>query len=383
MRYFFLSANEILESGLLQSQFVKPIERLALYGSGEFVIINLHRPFGKKFSTEHVRVWNLPILVPFSIINFRCLFVLNELLTFLYALVLYFMTKRGDVICARSYVPGLIGFWLNKIKGVSIIFDPRSLYVHENVGIHFRRGSLVYLYWLFVEKRIILKSDRIVCVSKGQSDYYIGRYQLKSKKCIVIPCYSSDRLIISLLNIDELRVLLGYNESDVVIGYIGSLNNGWNNISLYKEYFKRALDFNYKVLIISQDKKELMKDTFFSNEGINVLTYNDKIGEHRVSASTLQIVDYGIVLLNETDDWFTRLTVKFVDYTSNGLPVIANGFVGEVSNILKEYNLLPSRVIGGPDDLGNLLRPDTKSKVAIRSWSDSYFSLDNVIKIIQ
>lgn len=382
MRILFLSANESLESGLIQSQFVKPVEELYKNNDIEIIIINIHKPFGKKYNNALFKVVNLPILIPFRFINFTSLFLVNEILIFFYAIIISFYVKKNDKLCSRAYVPGLIGVWLSKFKKISLIFDPRSLYVHENTGVYFKKNSICFRYWLNVEKRIVKCSSKIISVSKGQNNYYFEEYNLNKNKSIIIPCYASTFEMISNKKNNELRSELGFEENDLVIGYIGSLNNGWNNIELYKTYFKKSLELNYKLLIISQDKEKLLSDPFFFKKGVNVFAFNDKIGEHKVSVSTIQIADYGIVLLERTHDWFTRLTVKFVDYTSNGLPVIAHKNVGEAYNLLSEYSLNPSRIIEDVNGLDNLRKPNKNERNEIFQWANQYFSKDNINKIL-
>lgn len=382
MRVVFLSANESFESGLIQSQFVKPVEELLNNSDIEILIINIHKPFGSKYKNKVIRVVNLPILVPFRFVNFTPFFFINEGLIFFYSILISFFLKKNDVLCTRAYVPGFIGHWVKKIKKISLVFDPRSLYIHENLGINLKKDSICYRYWLNVEKRVINSSDKIISVSKGQNEYYIDKYNLNENNSLVIPCYASTFELISKQEINDIRTKLSIDKDDILIGYTGSLNKGWNNIDLYKKYFKKCLDLNYKILIISQDKEKLLLDPFFINKGVHVFSFNDKIDNYEISVSSIQIADYGIVLLEHTYDWFTRLTVKFVDYTSNGLPVIAHKNVGEAHNLLKEFSLKPSLIINDTNCLENLVKPIEKDREQILLWANKYFSKNNINKII-
>jgi hypothetical protein len=382
LRFVFLSANESLESGLIQSQFIRPVEELSYSKDIDIIIINIHKPFGKKYKNKLIEVVNLPVLVPFRFVNFTSIFFINEILCFFYALVISFYLKKNDKVCYRAYVPGLIGVWAGKFKKISMIFDPRSLYVHENTNVYFKKDSICCKYWLNVEKRIVKSASKIISVSKGQNDYYFEKYNLINNKCIIIPCYASAFETINNQILNELRNKLNFQENDLVIGYTGSLNNGWNNVELYKKYFKESLKLNYKILIISQDKKKILSDPFFSTKGIHVFSFNDKIGDYNVSVSSIQIADYGIVLLEYTHDWFTRLTVKFVDYTSNGLPVIAHKNVGEAYNLLNVYSLKPSLIVEDINDLNNLRKPNKNERNEIVKWANQYFSINNINKIL-
>lgn len=382
MRVFFVSANEDLDEMLIQSQFIKPAEELLLKRGLEIYIVNYHKPFSKVYVNKKFKVINLPILIPFRFINFTAVFFLNEFLSVFYALVLSFSIKKNDVIFARSYVPGLIGFWVRKIKNVNLIFDPRSLYIHENIGINLSVNSFCYKYWLNAEKRIVLNSNKIIAVSSGQQKYYTENYRIKYSIVEVVPCFASvNEEGLTEMKLFEIRTSIGFRLNEIVIGYIGSINNGWNNKALYKEYFKSCLNNNYKILIISQDKEQLLKDSFFCNPSIKIFSFNDKINNYIIEPSSIQIADYGIVLLNKTHDWFTRLTVKFVDYTSNGLPVIAHVNVGEAATLIDKYKLKPSICITEPNDIKNLSKPQSSQKKLILNWSRTYFSMNNIYKI--
>ena len=382
MRVLFISANENLKSGLIQSQFIKPIEELSGNTDKEIIIINIYKPFGEKYSNNSIRVINLPVLIPFRFVNFTPLFFINELLIIFYAFLVSFYLKKNDILCTRAYVPGLIGFWVKKFKKISLIFDPRSLYVHENLDVNFKRDSICYKYWLYVEKRVVKSASKIISVSKGQNNYYRERYKLIETKGIVIPCYASSFDLIDSQKIKQLKSELGIEENEIVIGYIGSLNNGWNNIHLYKNYFSKCLDLNYKLFIISQDKEKLLSDPFFLNKGVYVFSFNEKINQYKITISSIQIADYGIVLLDRTHDWFSRLTVKFVDYTSNGLPVIVHKNVGEANNLIQTFSLAPSIMIDNFDGLKNLRKANENERIQIAQWSNQYFSKDNINKIL-
>jgi hypothetical protein len=382
LRVLFISANENLKSGLIQSQFIKPIEELSGNTDKEIIIINIYKPFGEKYSNNSIRVINLPVLIPFRFVNFTPLFFINELLIIFYAFLVSFYLKKNDILCTRAYVPGLIGFWVKKFKKISLIFDPRSLYVHENLDVNFKRDSICYKYWLYVEKRVVKSASKIISVSKGQNNYYRERYKLIETKGIVIPCYASSFDLIDSQKIKQLKSELGIEENEIVIGYIGSLNNGWNNIHLYKNYFSKCLDLNYKLFIISQDKEKLLSDPFFLNKGVYVFSFNEKINQYKITISSIQIADYGIVLLDRTHDWFSRLTVKFVDYTSNGLPVIVHKNVGEANNLIQTFSLAPSIMIDNFDGLKNLRKANENERIQIAQWSNQYFSKDNINKIL-
>ena len=102
MKLLFLTANEQLDGGLLQSQMVRPVQ---IHFGDQAAIINLHRPLANRFRSDRVRIVNLPFLVPFRFINFRNIFFLNEIICVFYALAIV----PADSVAATRRHPGVPG----------------------------------------------------------------------------------------------------------------------------------------------------------------------------------------------------------------------------------------------------------------------------------
>ena len=84
--------------------------------------------------------------------------------------------------------------------------------------------------------------------------------------------------------------------------------------------------------------------------------------------------------MNRYDDWYTRLSVKFANYSSYGLPVLTNEWVGEVSRLINKYNLVPSVIYH--DKYFEPNSPTKIQKERIRKWALNYFSGENINKFI-
>lgn len=380
MKLLFLSANEQLDGGLLQSQLVRPVQT---HFGERASIINLHRPNANRFRSDRVRIINLPVLVPFRFINFRSTFFLNEVLCLFYALAIFLRTLsqlHGATLVCRGYVPGLVGWWLNRLFGVRYIFDPRSLYVHEHIGSgSLKEGSVIQRYWLWVERRLIRRAVRTVCVSKGMVTYYKGLDLRRNGPIVNIPCFATAPEPLTEEEKARLRQQLGYADSDLVIAYYGSLNGGWNNLKMYAEFFEAAGAVGAKVLIISQDAPALKHSEL---AGLSFVHIMGGPGVNPDAAATmLGAADYGVVLMGEVPDWETRLSVKFAEYTCSGLPVIVGKFVGEAARLVRTIDLEPSLIVDRRMMLP-LRKATASERERIRSWAIGYFSHRNIIKLI-
>ncbi|MFM7013195.1 MAG: glycosyltransferase [Betaproteobacteria bacterium] len=381
MRLLFLTANEQLDSGLLQSQLVRPVQ--AHLGDTS-AIINLHRPMTNRFRSDCVQTFNFPILIPFRFINFRETFFLNDVICLFYALAIALRTlsqlSSSTLVC-RGYVPGLVGWWLNRLLGVPYIFDPRSLYVHEHVGSgSIKEGSVIQRYWLSIERRVVRRAVRTVCVSKGMVNYYEGLGVSRNGPVVIIPCFATAQNPLPEQERTRIRQQHGYADSDLVIAYYGSLNDGWNNLKMYSEFFQAAGAVGAKVLIISQDAMALKQSE------LGCLPFVRIMGGPGVNpdaaAALLGAADYGVVLMGEVPDWETRLSVKFAEYTCGGLPVIVGKFVGEAARLVRANDLKPSLILEGTIRQLPLRKATSDERDRIRSWATSYFSNRNIMRLI-
>jgi hypothetical protein len=381
VKLLFLTANEQLDGGLLQSQMVRPVQ---IHFGDQAAIINLHRPLANHFRSDRVKTVNLPVLVPFRFINFRNVFFLNEVVCLVYALAIALRAplqlSSATLVC-RGYVPGLVGWWLNRLFRVRYIFDPRSLYVHEHVGNgSIKEGSVIQRYWLWVERRLVRRAVRTACVSKGMVDYYEGLHVRRNGLIVIVPCFAAAPEPISEEERVRIRRQLGYGDNDIVITYYGSLNGGWNNVKMYGEFFRIAGAHGAKVLIISQDAPSLKHSDLAHLPFVRIM--GGQAVEQDEVTSMLAVADYGVVLMGKVPDWETRLSVKFAEYTCCGLPVIVGKYVGEAVRLVLANNLEPSLIIDSETPQLPLCKATTVERQRIRNWATDYFSYRNILKLI-
>ncbi len=321
--------NEDIDSGLIQNQVINPIKQNS---DKKIDVINIHK-FYKKIRTNGLRLINIPLAIPARLFMFNLLFFTTPFIASIYSLILSFIVEKESIIVSRSYFSTLVAYYLQKIKKNKFIFDSRSLFIDEstlNGTINY--NSLNYKMWKYFEKKFLQKASKTIAVSKKQAEVY---KQIHNQSNIdIIPCYISSTEIRDNQILDDLRHSLDYKDDDIIVSYYGSLNNGWNNLDMYLEAFKRLIEKGIKVLIISQDYNRLKNDSRLYLEGITLLNTN------RIKANQLpvylQICDYGIVLMKKKADWETRLSVKFVEYLNNGLQVIVGEHVGEAVRYAKE-----------------------------------------------
>jgi len=373
MKYYYLIINEGVSNGLIQSQVLNPIEYNSL--QDEVGVISIEKPGWKRIDTS-INLITIPFGVPYKLFLFNALaFVLVPVLAFLYAVVLSIITDRNDILIARSYFPGIVLLNLKRIRGNKYKFDPRSLFIHESVTKgKIKPDSRLFKQWIRWEKAILREAEQVIVVAKKQGEYYQNTVA-QPLSLINIPCYSSGPTTFKSSRTE----LLPFKEEDVVLVYYGSLDDGWNNKDIYSGIFTQAIVQGYKVCILSQNYKELQNDDRFSGRDIFIVDTK----RNRNHSEFLQVCDYGVVVMPKTSDWETRLSVKFVEYSSNGLGVLVGEFVGEAVRISTKYfadynyvlcsNLLPTR-------LRTLLDSD---RDVIKRQAERLFSLSNFTQLVQ
>ncbi|NIH03332.1 glycosyltransferase family 4 protein [Providencia rettgeri] len=376
MKYIFLSVNEDLNCGLLKSQFIDPIKNNFKY---DFEIISINKPF---YSQRVQNVKRMNLLIPQKLIayNFLCyLYTMWAILCAILVRINFIKSKRSTLV-ARGYLSGLISYYAKKYFGINYIFDPRSLYPLECITANrMMKNSICYKYWIKIERKIVNSAERIVCVSSGMSNYYTQTYGIDN--VITVPCYRTDKTCGFDKTKDRafLKTKLGLDHDKKVILYYGSLNNGWNNLDLYTYFISEKFSDDIQFLIITQDKNTVSKSKLGSFH--NVFIYSLDTLPTRVSIDdAFHCSDYGMIFMSESHDWFTRLSVKFAEYTYFGLPVITNQWVGEAVKLIEDYKIYPSRII--TEQKIELISPTQEDKNNICQWAREYFSPNNINKYV-
>jgi hypothetical protein len=319
-KILFLVVNEDPGLGLVSSQLTDPV-RSALKVPYQIYHISLPN-LSKRHADIHRSYTGLPLRY-FLFSNLIFLYVIYCFFQALFISV-YIRRKKFSAVYCRGYVSGLIGAIINRLFNTPYVFDPRSMFVQENKGAGKIKNKRIESVWLRIERFIVEGAHRVVSVSRSQSKYYENNYKMRDS--VIIPCFSAPARPIKEKQASELKRELGFAESDVIVGYFGSLDYKWNNINHYISLFDVIREKGAKVLILSQNH-DLINKHIESHPNVRVLVTNGvSIDELR---QTLQICDYGLVSMMPLPDWESRLSVKFVEYLGAGLTVLVGKYVGE------------------------------------------------------
>lgn len=351
---FFLLINENINSGIIQSQVIDPLRaNMDL----NIKIINIHKFYSKGVSPNYQSTIALPFAIPAKLFLFNFLFFLMPFIAFFYALILCFFVRKEDLLIARSYFSGVVALVLFYLKRSDFVFDTRSLFVDENVNAgRIKESGMIYKMWRYFERLMLEKASKVIVVSEKQVDFYHSICSCAN--IVIVPCFTERKNSSSELSrLNDLRKEEGYSDSDIIVGYFGSLDWGWNNINIYVRAFEDIIEKGGQVMIISQNHKELVRLDSLKRDGIHIVdTANKSLTELR---NLLSACDYGIVMMKKSFDWETRLSIKFVEYLNCNLKVIVGRYVGEAVRYGKKY--FSHRVVVFEDGIGNLSQKEDYS----------------------
>ncbi|UOE80891.1 hypothetical protein LTQ03_05765 [Vibrio splendidus] len=375
MKYIFLSVNEDLSCGLLKTQFMDPIKNNFNH---KYDIVSINRPFYKG-KTDGVMSLNL--LIPQSLLayNVFCFFYLLWAMLCALLIKIRLCSSKERKLVARGYLSGLIAYYLKINFGIGYIFDPRSIYPLECITAgRMRKGSIPYRFWMSVESKIVRFSERTVCVSSGMEQYYSDNYDVDNTT--IVPCYRTEHGGFDKnVNVQSIKNKLDLNNNKKTVLYFGSLNNGWNNIDLYIDFISNRFSEDVQFLIISQDRDRILLSKLGTLDNVHVQSL-DTLPHDVTIEDVFHCSDYGMIFMSESYDWFTRLSVKFAEYTYFGLPVITNQWVGEAVRLIHDFEISPSKVI--ENEKIELVSPTIDNKLKISHWGADYFSPSNINKYV-
>jgi glycosyltransferase involved in cell wall biosynthesis len=250
------------------------------------------------------------------------------------------LSRKYDVVHARSYLESLVSSKLKKLYDYKLIFDMRSLFPEENITKGaFTKTDKSYRMWKKHEKTTVLSSDISIGVSQPMVDdtKIIG----PKSRVELIPCCVDNRLFqFDPIMRAKYRTIYGW-EKKIVIVYEGSLSlSSWNDIRNYAKYFSFILENypNSHFLIITPNR-DLNISTIMGKYGIENSKYTIRHSTQKDLPGLLSSADIGIQVMSRSADSHTRLGVKFVEYLSCGLPVIVNSYVGGAAEIVIKHGV--------------------------------------------
>lgn len=248
-----------------------------------------------------------------------------------------------ELVHCRSYIPAIAGLHLSDQARLPLLFDMRGFWPEERTegGSWNLRNPLyraVYDYFKRLECRLLQSSDHIVSLSEA------GRRQLLTRPILVdrdagdisvIPCsVDFDHFPLARSRRAASRHALGIEGDAPVLAYLGSVG-AWYMLEEMLDYFRVYRDRHRDsyLLFVTMEPREVIRNAAKSR-GVEL----DRLLIH--SATREQVpelmaaADAGISFIKPVFSKIASCPTKLGEMLAMGIPVVANGGVGDVADVL-------------------------------------------------
>jgi len=300
---------------------------------------------------------------------------------------------KFDIIHCRSYISSLLGLWMTRKYKVPFVFDMRGFWADERVdGGLWNLGNpifrVIYNFFKRKEREFLNKSAAIVSLTHaGKNEILTWKgLNLPPEKITVIPC-CVDTNVFNPANIAAdgqlaLKQKLGIADSDLVLGYLGSIGT-WYLLDEMLQFFSelKKANKNARFLFVTQEDAASIY--------IKAKQYNIDKSDLIITAANRQEVplmvalfNYGIFFIKPSYSKTASSPTKQGEIMAMGIPVVCNWGIGDSDRIIEKYQSgLVIKNMEFNEAIQLILLPqDYLGKNSIRGGAISYFSLDNGIE---
>lgn len=253
-----------------------------------------------------------------------------------------------QLVHCRSYISALIGLKLKRNYGIKMLFDMRGFWADERIDGNIWSLSnpvfkTVYNYFKKKEKEFFTQSDHIISLTENGKQEILS-WNLPSvttEKITVIPCCVDLDLFnpekISEIQQKEKKSILGLNDSDFILGYVGSVGT-WYMLSEMLDYFKvlKKTKENAKFLFVTGENP----DTVYSASGQKGIALSDIIITsclHKDVPLYISLFDESIFFIRPTYSKKASSPTKQGEIMAMGIPLVCNAGVGDTDKIVIAY----------------------------------------------
>jgi glycosyltransferase involved in cell wall biosynthesis len=301
--------------------------------------------------------------------------------------------RKFEIVHCRSYITSIVGVHLKIKYKLRFIFDMRGFWVDERVegGIWNLSNPifrLVYFYFKKKEKHIISIADHIVTLTLKSKLIIKDRFKVEEATISVIPCcvdvdfFNPDR--IDCDHVSELKKMLGINSDTLVLLYLGSLGT-WYMLDEMLIFFKYLLSIKpkSKFLIVTPHSKEEIIKSACAHE-IVPESLIVRSADRRSVPVYISLADISILFIKPSFSKLASSPTKLGEVLSMGIPVVANGGIGDIDSLFRENNCgiviesFQKKIIEEAVQKIDVLL--TLDKVGLRSVAKANFSLESGVQ---
>lgn len=259
------------------------------------------------------------------------------------ALVLH-RQYRFDMIHCRGYISAEAGLAIKRKFGIKFFFDMRGFWADEKKdggawpqhNFLFRR---VYRHYKKKEAQFIKETDCIVSLTEaGKREIVKWPSYNDAVPLQVIPC-CADMNVFSLIKPGDKqagRQMLGLDENDLVISYLGSVGS-WYMLNEMLEFFS-----------VMKEKYSNAKFLFITHSPFSLIL--SKLGKYNLSGKDILLTeaerhevplyvkasDINVSFIRPVYSKLSSSPTKLAEVMAMGIPVIVNGGVGDVQEVVEK-----------------------------------------------
>ena len=291
------------------------------------------------------------------------------------------------IVHCRSYISALVGLAMKKQFGTKFIFDMRGFWADERIdgGLWDLKSPIfrvVYNYFKKKEISYFMNSDYTISLTQnGKTEIESWKvFQEKPPKIQIIPCCVDLDLfnpkVIDEVEKNNLKVNLGLNKTDFILGYVGSIGT-WYMLSEMLDYFKVLKNENSsaKFLFVTGEKPEKIRKVV-EQKNINVEDVIITSCIHKDVPLNISLFDSSIFFIRPTYSKKASSPTKQGEIMAMGIPLICNYGVGDTDEIVKKYKA--GSVITNFDEahyLKAIQSPDEVNIELMKNGANEFYSL--------
>lgn len=246
------------------------------------------------------------------------------------------------IVHCRSYIMAIVGLWLKQSFKVRFIFDMRGFWVDERLdgGLWNLRSPisrLMYTYFKKKERSFLQHADHIVCLTRKGASIVIGWGAVGP--VTIIPCCADESLFNPKSVDPEARVQLARTlglEFKLVILYLGSVGTWYmldEMLDFFRVLLRRIPRANF--VIVTNDSTSTIQSVVKS-KGIDPESIYITQCERRDVPLFLSVADFSIFFIKPAFSKQASFPTKLAESLFMGVPVIANGGVGDMDSLFRE-----------------------------------------------
>lgn len=287
-----------------------------------------------KNGSYNIKLTYVPVLPPLRH-ALRSFFYIKFVVCYLHFWLSLLQISRYELVHVRSYLPL---FSLLNFKLKNIIFDPRSLWVEENISTgDLIEGSKVHNYALNTEIKSLIACNQICVVSKEMIPHYKSKVENLSINLIPIS-FDEDYFHFDSSRRESIREKFNFGSSTVYV-YSGSFGQSGINMLPIATMFKMILKIpNSKLLVLTSESKKHISNLCNKIDSDTSKIVVLESGLEEISGY-LSAADIGLHALPKQLDSSTRLGTKVVEYWACGLPILVNEYVGAAVQIIRNQRV--------------------------------------------